>query len=167
MTAAAFPWPLERKWEPLCTHDSQALEAAYQQLQEAIPWAADLEKLEAMQSAKDTAASGAADDATSAAGDEATTAAADDVTPAAADDAKPADADDTKPADADDAKPAADEDVEVPRVPIRGGLFDVDIVERDAYPVYWDGEPLKIMRATWFFGGKVRICSPSGQTRAA
>jgi hypothetical protein len=100
-----------RKWESLCTHDSRALESAYQRLQDDIPWNSDEDEAEA-----GAAASGEA-------------------TPR------------TKRAH-----------IAVPRVPIRGGLFDVDIVTRDAYPVYWDSAALKVLRATWFLNGKVRSC---------
>lgn len=50
-----------------------------------------------------------------------------------------------------------DDDVFAPaRVPVRGGLFDVDVAKREAYAVFWDAEPLKVMRATWFIATNVR-----------
>ncbi|XP_050123981.1 phospholipase SGR2-like isoform X1 [Malus sylvestris] len=35
-------------------------------------------------------------------------------------------------------------------VPVKGGLYEVDLVKRHSFPVYWDGENLRVLRGHWF-----------------
>nr|XP_039248679.1 phospholipase DDHD1-like [Styela clava] len=51
-------------------------------------------------------------------------------------------------------------DSEIKRVCVRGGMYEVDVLDRKCYPVYWSSFNLKgveeavdILRGTWFYGG--------------
>ncbi|TQD80492.1 hypothetical protein C1H46_033955 [Malus baccata] len=35
-------------------------------------------------------------------------------------------------------------------VPVKGGLYEVDLVKRHSFPVYWDGENRRVLRGHWF-----------------
>ncbi|EOY17115.1 Shoot gravitropism 2 isoform 3 [Theobroma cacao] len=35
-------------------------------------------------------------------------------------------------------------------VPVKGGLYEVDLVERHCFPVYWNGENRRVLRGHWF-----------------
>ncbi|XP_059641783.1 phospholipase SGR2 isoform X2 [Cornus florida] len=35
-------------------------------------------------------------------------------------------------------------------VPVKGGLYEVDLVKRHCFPVYWDGENRRVLRGHWF-----------------
>ncbi|XP_065870375.1 phospholipase SGR2-like isoform X2 [Euphorbia lathyris] len=35
-------------------------------------------------------------------------------------------------------------------VPVKGGLFEVDLVRRHCFPVYWNGENRRVLRGHWF-----------------
>ncbi|XP_048331493.1 phospholipase SGR2 isoform X3 [Ziziphus jujuba] len=35
-------------------------------------------------------------------------------------------------------------------VPVRGGLYEVDLVKRHCFPVYWNGENRRVLRGHWF-----------------
>ncbi|CAA0806590.1 Phospholipase SGR2 [Striga hermonthica] len=38
-------------------------------------------------------------------------------------------------------------------VPIKGGLYEVDLVRRHCFSVYWNGEVRRVLRGHWFAGG--------------
>ncbi|XP_070577524.1 phospholipase DDHD1-like isoform X2 [Ptychodera flava] len=42
-----------------------------------------------------------------------------------------------------------DDDVEM--IIVRGGLYEVDVVSRKCYPIYWQAEAFDVMRGTWFY----------------
>nr|XP_043625139.1 phospholipase SGR2-like [Erigeron canadensis] len=46
-------------------------------------------------------------------------------------------------------KPSSDEDERV-GVPVKGGLYEVDLVRRHCFPVYWDGDNRRVLRGHWF-----------------
>ncbi|GJS03522.1 phospholipase SGR2-like protein isoform X1 [Tanacetum coccineum] len=46
-------------------------------------------------------------------------------------------------------KPYADEEERV-GVPVKGGLYEVDLVRRHCFPVYWDGDNRRVLRGHWF-----------------
>lgn len=52
----------------------------------------------------------------------------------------------------EDARSAQLYEVEEERVgvPVKGGLFEVDLVKRHCFPVYWDGENRRVLRGHWF-----------------
>ncbi|CAI9259829.1 unnamed protein product [Lactuca saligna] len=35
-------------------------------------------------------------------------------------------------------------------VPVKGGLYEVDLVKRHCFPVYWDGDNRRVLRGHWF-----------------
>lgn len=35
-------------------------------------------------------------------------------------------------------------------VPVKGGLYEVDLVKRHCFPVYWNGENRRVLRGHWF-----------------
>ncbi|KVH93848.1 hypothetical protein Ccrd_004104 [Cynara cardunculus var. scolymus] len=35
-------------------------------------------------------------------------------------------------------------------VPVKGGLYEVDLVRRHCFPVYWDGDNRRVLRGHWF-----------------
>ncbi|XP_017252541.1 phospholipase SGR2 isoform X2 [Daucus carota subsp. sativus] len=35
-------------------------------------------------------------------------------------------------------------------VPVKGGLYEVDLVKRHCFPVYWNGEDRRVLRGQWF-----------------
>ena len=35
-------------------------------------------------------------------------------------------------------------------VPVKGGLYEVDLVSRHCFPVYWNGENRRVLRGHWF-----------------
>lgn len=35
-------------------------------------------------------------------------------------------------------------------VPVKGGLYEVDLVKRHSFPVYWNGENRRVLRGHWF-----------------
>ncbi|OMO89133.1 Shoot gravitropism [Corchorus capsularis] len=35
-------------------------------------------------------------------------------------------------------------------VPVKGGLYEVDLVQRHCFPVYWNGENRRVLRGHWF-----------------
>ncbi|KAK8309364.1 hypothetical protein V6Z12_D02G121200 [Gossypium hirsutum] len=35
-------------------------------------------------------------------------------------------------------------------VPVKGGLYEVDLVKRHCFPVYWNGETRRVLRGHWF-----------------
>ncbi|XAR57497.1 hypothetical protein NMG60_11025660 [Bertholletia excelsa] len=35
-------------------------------------------------------------------------------------------------------------------VPVKGGLYEVDLMKRHCFPVYWDGENRRVLRGHWF-----------------
>ncbi|KAK1413932.1 hypothetical protein QVD17_29669 [Tagetes erecta] len=35
-------------------------------------------------------------------------------------------------------------------VPVKGGLYEVDLVRRQCFPVYWDGDNRRVLRGHWF-----------------
>ncbi|XP_051143262.1 phospholipase SGR2 [Andrographis paniculata] len=35
-------------------------------------------------------------------------------------------------------------------VPVKGGLYEVDLVKRHCFPVYWNGEDRRVLRGHWF-----------------
>ncbi|KAI3714750.1 hypothetical protein L6452_21709 [Arctium lappa] len=35
-------------------------------------------------------------------------------------------------------------------VPVKGGLYEVDLVRRHSFPVYWDGDNRRVLRGHWF-----------------
>ncbi|KAJ0080906.1 hypothetical protein Patl1_10712 [Pistacia atlantica] len=43
-------------------------------------------------------------------------------------------------------------DVEEERVgvPVKGGLYEVDLVKRHCFPVYWNGDNRRVLRGHWF-----------------
>ncbi|KAL8516477.1 hypothetical protein ACS0TY_014943 [Phlomoides rotata] len=41
-------------------------------------------------------------------------------------------------------------EVERVGVPVKGGLYEVDLVRRHSFPVYWDGENRRVLRGHWF-----------------
>ncbi|XP_024959386.1 phospholipase SGR2-like isoform X2 [Cynara cardunculus var. scolymus] len=43
----------------------------------------------------------------------------------------------------------ADEDERV-GVPVKGGLYEVDLVRRHSFPVYWNGDNRRVLRGHWF-----------------
>nr|XP_006811963.1 PREDICTED: phospholipase DDHD1-like [Saccoglossus kowalevskii] len=36
---------------------------------------------------------------------------------------------------------------------VRGGLYEVDVVTKKCYPIYWEAEAVDVMRGTWFVDG--------------
>ncbi|KAM9355891.1 phospholipase DDHD1 [Pholidichthys leucotaenia] len=45
-------------------------------------------------------------------------------------------------------------EINVERVCVRGGLYEVDVKERECYPVYWKQQDhIPVMRGQWFIGG--------------
>ncbi|XP_062024723.1 phospholipase SGR2 isoform X1 [Rosa rugosa] len=46
--------------------------------------------------------------------------------------------------------PLYEEEEERVGVPVKGGLYEVDLVKRHCFPVYWDGENRRVLRGHWF-----------------
>ncbi|XP_072032458.1 phospholipase DDHD1-like isoform X2 [Amphiura filiformis] len=41
--------------------------------------------------------------------------------------------------------------LEIERIPVQGGLFEVDIVEKKCYAIYWKDDAVDVLRGTWFY----------------
>ncbi|KAI3711655.1 hypothetical protein L1987_70194 [Smallanthus sonchifolius] len=46
-------------------------------------------------------------------------------------------------------KPCFNEEERV-GVPVKGGLYEVDLVRRQCFPIYWDGDNRRVLRGHWF-----------------
>ncbi|KAJ9676198.1 hypothetical protein PVL29_024946 [Vitis rotundifolia] len=57
-----------------------------------------------------------------------------------------------KASSSENARPAQLYEVEEERVgvPVKGGLYEVDLVKRHCFPIYWNGENRRVLRGHWF-----------------
>ncbi|XP_078000813.1 phospholipase DDHD1-like [Glandiceps talaboti] len=46
---------------------------------------------------------------------------------------------------------SAKNDDNVDMIIVRGGLYEVDVVSKKCYPIYWEAEAVDVMRGTWFY----------------
>ncbi|EEC82796.1 hypothetical protein OsI_27560 [Oryza sativa Indica Group] len=53
-------------------------------------------------------------------------------------------------ADASDSKSLYKVEEERVGVPVKGGLYEVDLMRRHCFPVYWNGENRRVLRGHWF-----------------
>uniref|UniRef100_A0A3Q2XYQ5 DDHD domain containing 1b n=1 Tax=Hippocampus comes TaxID=109280 RepID=A0A3Q2XYQ5_HIPCM len=130
----------KRTWKPFVGHDSLKIETAYGRFSEQNPDKVKRHCEPVSTGGKDVATSGEIQPAESVTVDECIVR----IEPAVR----------QRPSASEDLRDRDDNSINMEAVCVRGGLYEVDIREKECYPVYWNQQDrIPVMRGQWFIDG--------------
>ncbi|XP_077366131.1 phospholipase DDHD1b [Festucalex cinctus] len=130
----------KRTWKPFVGHDSLKIETAYGRFSEQNPDKVKRHCEPVDTEGKDAATSGEVQPAESVAVDECSAR----IEPVVR----------QRPTGSEEMRDTDDNSVNMEAVCVRGGLYEVDIREKECYPVYWNQQDrIPVMRGQWFIDG--------------